>query len=122
MDEQHSTHEMVRNLHNRFDTLDEKLDQLADDHKELKIRVDGVERDVTADKAALDKHEAEACLREKALVSSHTLLRNAFDKHAEEQDQFRQKLFWVLISVILMLLAGFGSTLLTLFVKFGGLG
>ena len=122
MDEQHSTHEMVRNLHNRFDTLDEKLDQLADDHKELKIRVDGVERDVLKDAANLERHESEACLREKALVASHGLLRSAFDKHAEEQEQFRQKLFWLLISVILMLLAGFGSTLLTLFVKFGGMG
>lgn len=113
---------MVRNLHSRFDTLDEKLDQLADDHKELKIRVDVVERDVLKDAANLEKHEAEACLRETAIVESHRELKNAFVNHAKQEEEDRRKMFWVLVSVVIMLIGGFGSTLLTLFVKFGGLG
>lgn len=113
---------MVRNLHSRFDTLDEKLDQLATDHKELKVRVDTVERDVLKDAADLEKHEAEACLRETSMEKSHQALKDAFMSHARQEEEDRRKMFWVLVSVVIMLIGGFGSTLLTLFVKFGGLG
>ena len=113
---------MVRNLHSRFDTLDEKLDHLAIDHKELKIRVDTVERDLLKGTAKLEKHEAEACLIQTALTTSHRELKDAFVEHANQEEEDRRKMFWVLVGVIIALIGGFGSTLLTLFVKFGGLG
>lgn len=119
--ENHSTHEMVRALHERFTGFEYRLDELTTDHKELKSRVDVVEKDVAKDIGALEKHEAEACLRQAAIVDGHRELRNAFIAHAKQEEDDRRKMFWVLVGVIISMLAGFTGTALTIVIKLGAL-
>lgn len=119
--ENHSTHEMVRRLHERFTGFESRLDGLTADHKELKSRVDVVEKDVIKDIGALEKHEAEACLRQDALIAGHSELKSAFIAHAKQEEDDRRKMFWVLVGVIVSMLAGFTGTALTIVIKLGAL-
>jgi hypothetical protein len=119
--ENHSTHEMVRALHERFTGFEYRLDGLTTDHKELKSRVDAVEKDVAKDISALEKHEAEACLRQEALISGHSELKIAFMAHAKQEEDDRRKMFWVLVGVIVSMLTGFGGVALTIVTKLGAL-
>ena len=119
--ELHKTHDMVKELHVRFDSLDTSLRQLHTDHKELRERVDNVEKAVAKDVANLTKHEAEACLRESVIIqrldtmaANQDVARVQFVKHADREDSDRR---WLLGIVLLTLL----STIGTLFVMlFGG--
>jgi hypothetical protein len=118
--ENHSTHEMVRSLHERFTGFEYRLDELSKDHKELKGRVDVVEKDVAKDISALEKHESEACLRENSIVNSHNQLKEAFVAHAKQEEEDRKRMFWVLVSVVISMVGGFSGVALTILVKLGG--
>lgn len=119
--ENHSTHEMVRALHERFTGFEYRLDELSKDHKELKGRVDVVEKDVAKDISALEKHEAEACLRETSIVNSHAELKEAFVAHAKQEEADRRRMFWVLVSVVVSMVGGFSGVALTIVIKLGAL-
>lgn len=107
-DEDKSTHEMVRNLHSRFDRLDERMSSLHADHLLLRKDVDKLKVDLRDDIANLDKHEAEACLKENAILTQLAILAKRFDHHAEQEEKDRR---WVLGIVITTMLASTGTLL-----------
>jgi hypothetical protein len=107
-DEGHSTHEMVRNLHSRFDRLDERMDALHADHLLLREDVNKLKTEVRDDIAHLDKHEAEACLKESAILTQLSILTKRFDHHAEQEEKDRR---WVLGIVIATMLSSIGTLL-----------
>jgi hypothetical protein len=111
--EDRSTHEMVRNLHSRFDRLDERMEELHEDHIALRARVDVVEKEVASDIAHLDKHESEACLREVTIIqrldnmaTTQNKQHEAFVAHADREDQDRR---WIRNVMTLILLGVFGT-------------
>jgi hypothetical protein len=123
--EDRSTHEMVQNLHVRFDRLDERMEELHEDHIALRKRVDVVEKEVASDIAHLDKHEAEACLREVTIIQRLDNMSNkqdeqheAFVKHADREDQDRKWIRNMLAATLLAVLGTLGTMLLTK--AFGG--
>jgi hypothetical protein len=118
--EDRSTHEMVMNLHVRFDRLDERMEGLHEDHVALTKRVDQVEKEVASDIAHLDKHEAEACLREVTIIQrlDHMAEKQneghrAFVAHANREDQDRKWIRNMLAVTLLAVLGTLGTMLLT---------
>ena len=104
--EEHSTHEMVRNLHSRFDTLDKRMNALHADHLVLRDDVNNLKSDLKDDIAHLDKHESEACLKENAILAQLSILTKRFDHHAEREENDRR---WLLTIVIGTLLSSVGT-------------
>jgi predicted nucleic acid-binding Zn-ribbon protein len=104
--ELHSTHEMVRNLHGRFDSLDERIGELHKDHLELRGDVEELKKEVLLDKAHLDKHEAEACLKESAVLRQLAALTTSFDRHVQREESDRR---WVLGIVLMTMIGSIGS-------------
>jgi hypothetical protein len=102
VDEQHSTHEMVKGLHARFDHFERRIDAVED-------RVVGLEKGLAADIAHLDKHESEACLKESAVLKQLGVLTVRFDKHAEREEIDRR---WLLGIVLVTMIGSIGSLLM----------
>jgi uncharacterized protein YccT (UPF0319 family) len=104
---------MVRNLHVRFDHLDDSLQQLHSDHNVLRARVDEVEREVAKDVANLSKHESEACLRETNIITRLDNISNyqteqhaTLVAHTVKEERFQ---FWLLVTVSATLIGVIGT-------------
>jgi len=108
LNEEHSTHEMVRNLHSRFDVLDKRMDTLHVDHLTLRKDVDVLRGELKDNIAHLDKHEAEACLKENAILNQLSILTKRFDHHADREESDRR---WLMTIVIGTLLSSTGTLL-----------
>jgi len=102
VDEQHSTHEMVKGLHSRFDHFERRIDA-------VESRVVGLEKGLASDVAHLEKHEAEACLKESAILANLTRLTTRFDQHAEREETDRR---WLLGIVLVTMIGSIGSLLM----------
>jgi hypothetical protein len=101
-DETHSTHEMVRGLHARFDALEEW-------QKQTNSRIGKLETGLAADVAHLEKHEAEAELKGVAVLDKLNTLVAAFQKHADREDADRR---WLMGLVLTTLLASVGGLMM----------
>jgi hypothetical protein len=106
VNEDHSTHEMVKNLHSRFGAFEERIDERF---CQIENRIVVVEKGLAADVAHLDKHEAEACLRESAVLKQLGVLTVRFDKHAEREEVDRR---WLLGIVLITMIGSIGSLLM----------
>ena len=103
-----STHTIVSELRDRFTHLEDGVQQLHRDHRELRDRVTVVEGRVVDDIANLSKHEAEACLREDAIIARLDHMREAdqrnadlLEKHTKREDEDR-RIFMILIGGALL--------------------
>jgi len=106
MNEQHSTYQMVKGLHERFDHFEHRIDQVED-------RVVSLEKDLASDVAHLEKHESEACLKESAILNQLGVLTVRFDKHAEREEQDRRWLLTIVIGTLLSSVGTLGYLVLT---------
>jgi hypothetical protein len=106
MNEQHSTYQMVKGLHERFDHFEHRIDQVED-------RVVSLEKSHAADIAHLEKHESEACLKESAILASLNTLTVRFDKHAEREEIDRRWLLSIVIGTLLSSVGTLGYLVLT---------
>jgi phage shock protein A len=113
MNEQHSTYQMVKGLHERFDHFEHRIDQVED-------RVVSLEKSHAADIAHLEKHESEACLKESAIL--HRLehmskkqdeQHDAFVAHADREDDDRRWIRNVLTLTLLGVIGTLGTVLLS---------
>ena len=100
-DDVHSTYEMVKGLHARFDGFEQRIDKIEN-------RVGSLEKNLATDVAHLERHESEADLKGAAMLEKLTALVNNFSKHAEREESDRR---WLLTIVIGTLLSSTGSLL-----------
>lgn len=104
--DEHSTHQMVANLHIRFTGMETQLGQLALEHKELKTEV-GVLRDDLRDvEARVDKHEGLAGQQLMNLNTGQERIELKFDKHVEKGEQDRVWLFRLIVMTLVSAAAG----------------
>ena len=108
-DDVHSTYEMVKGLHARFDSFEKRIDG-------IETRVSGLEKGLAADVAHLERHESEANLKGEAMLDKLNMLITAFTKHAEAEEQDRRDVIKglrntnlsILIAAATILVTGFG--------------
>jgi hypothetical protein len=100
-DDVHSTYEMVKGLHARFDGFEHRIDK-------IETRVGSLEKGLAADVAHLEKHESEASLKGAAMLEKLTSLVDNFKRHADREENDRR---WLLTIVIGTLLSSTGSLL-----------
>jgi hypothetical protein len=110
VNEEHSTHEMVKNLHSRFGAFEERIDERF---TKVESRVGDLEKSHAADIAHLEKHESEACLKESAILASLNTLTVRFDKHAEREEIDRRWLLSIVIGTLLSSVGTLGYLVLT---------
>ena len=102
MNETHSTYQMVKGLHERFDHFESRIDQIEG-------RVVGLEKGLASDIAHLERHESEAELKGAAVLEKLTDLTRNFAKHAEREDSDRR---WLLGIVLVTMIGSIGSLLM----------
>ena len=100
--EEHSTHEMVRHLHVRFDQFESRIEK-------IETRVGSLEKNLATDIAHLEKHESEACLKESAILQQLSVLTTRFDRHAEAEEKDRAEVIKGLRNTIRSVILGAGS-------------
>jgi hypothetical protein len=108
-DDVHSTYEMVKGLHQRFDAFESRIER-------IETRVIGLEKGLAADVAHLEKHESEATIKGEAMLDKLNTLIAAFTKHAEAEEKDRKDVInglkntirSVLLAAATILLTGFG--------------
>ena len=118
MDEARSTHQMVENLHSRFTGLNENLNRLHGDHKELRADVEVLRESLREIEARVDKHEGIAEQQLNHIREAFARLEKKFDQHTEREDSDRQWLFRLLVLTFLSAAGGF----VTIVMRLGGLG
>ena len=106
MNEEHSTHEMVKNLHSRFGAFEKHI---GERFTQIENRVGVVEKGLAADIAHLEKHESEAELKGAAVLEKLTDLTRNFAKRAEREDSDRR---WLLGIVLVTMIGSIGSLLM----------
>jgi predicted nucleic acid-binding Zn-ribbon protein len=106
VNEEHSTHQMVENLHIRFTGLEEKLADLRGDHKELRADVEQLKEGLLAVTARVDKHETIAAEKLKSLEALFSRLEAKFDKHSLQEQMNQQWMFRLLLMTFLSAAGG----------------
>ena len=97
--EAHSTHEMVKGLHARFDNFELRIDK-------VETRVGSLEKGLAADVAHLEKHESEAALKGEAVLDKLAELTSRLDKRADREAVER---LWLLGLVFVTMIGAIGS-------------
>jgi uncharacterized protein YjaG (DUF416 family) len=117
MNEEHSTHEMVKGLHERFTGFEKRIDV-------IETRVGTLEKGLAADVAHLEKHESEADLKGDAMLEKLNGLISSFNRHAEAEERDRMDVIRGLRNTIRSVLLGAASIVgmgFTLLWQTGGL-
>ena len=102
MNEEHSTHEMVKGLHERFTGFEKRIDG-------IETRVGSLEKGLAADIAHLEKHESEADLKGDAMLEKLNGLILSFNRHAEAEERDRLEVIKGLRNTIRSVLLGVAS-------------